>query len=56
MSNNFEVISGWEKIMPSTEIAIVRDKDTGVHYVLTYGSTIGAIAVRVDKDGKPIVT
>ncbi len=52
-SNKFEKIYSQGKL---NGLEIWVDKETGVNYVFAFSGYAGGLTVRVDADGKPIVT
>ena len=49
----------FEEILSETGLAsgnrIIVDKETGVHYLFSWGGYAGGITPLLDKDGKPII-
>ena len=50
----FEVLHE-ENISGLKSVSILRDKETGVQYLLTVAGYAGGLSPLLDKDGKPIV-
>ncbi len=52
-SNKFEKVYSQGKL---NGLEIWVDKETGVNYVFAYSGYAGGLTVRVDAEGKPIIT
>lgn len=51
----FETVSQ-ESVSFSTSATILRDKETGVHYLFYAAGYAGGLTPLLGKDGKPIIT
>ena len=51
---NFEITE--KEVHGATHVKVIVDKETGVNYLFVQRGYSGGLSVRVDADGKPIIT